>query len=341
MTTRDSMPSPVDRRTFLGQSAAGLTALGATTADGAAPGRPKLRFGLNADPHLQGARQSGRARNFKRFVDQMHKFQPDFAIDLGDFGIQVAEGQTTQAMHDGQLAGLKHHLGVFSQLKCPRYHVMGNHDVGWLKGGEEKITAADLIGRGHPGEDITKQEFLATTGMPHRYFSCDHNGFHLIVLDGNNGPDASSPPRGKDGLVGGYWIDATQKAWLAGDLAKHRKKPKLVFCHEELHHTPETGSGQGGETPFLPVGKQNSYVDNGWEIRKLFAEDGRVLACFFGHKHRSRWTVYDGTHYLTMAATHYEASFAAITIADTFEIQGFGKQRTYRFPLPKWLQAAS
>ena len=148
MTTRNPMPSPVDRRTFLGQSAAGLTALGTTTAVGVAPGRPKLRFGLNADPHLQGARQSGRARNFKRFVDQMQKFQPDFAIDLGDFGIQVAEGQTTQEMHDGQLAGLKHHLGVFSQLKCPRYHVMGNHDVGWLKGGEEKITASSDRGAG-------------------------------------------------------------------------------------------------------------------------------------------------------------------------------------------------
>ncbi|GIS59025.1 MAG: hypothetical protein CM1200mP2_12500 [Planctomycetaceae bacterium] len=95
----------------------------------------------------------------------MKTFQPEFAVDLGDFGIQVSEGQTTQEMHDGQIAGLKYHLDVFSQLKCPRYHVMGNHDVGWLKGGDEKITARPdrtLASR----EDITKQEFLAITKMP-------------------------------------------------------------------------------------------------------------------------------------------------------------------------------
>jgi len=340
MTTRRCTLPPVDRRTFLGQSAAGLAVLGSASSAEAAAQKPMLRFGLNADPHLQGARPSGRATNFRRFVNRMKTFQPEFAVDLGDFGIQVSEGQTTQAMHDGQVAGLKYHLDVFSQLKCPRYHVMGNHDVGWLKGGEEKITPADLIGRSHPGEDITKQEFLAITKMPHRYFSVDHNGFHLIVLDANNAADESSPPKGKDGLAGGYWIDATQKTWLAGDLKKNRKKPKLVFCHEELHHTPKTGSGQGGDTPFPPVGKQNSYVDNGWEIRKLFAEDGRVLACFFGHKHRSRWTVYDDTNYLTMAATHFQASFAEITIADTLDIKGYGGQRSYRLPLPKWLTGA-
>jgi hypothetical protein len=87
--------------------------------------------------------------------------------------------------------------------------------------------------------------------------------------------DKSSPPRGKDGLVDGYWIDATQKEWLAEDLKKNQQKPKIVFCHEELHHTPVGGSGQGGDTPFVAVGKQASYIDNGWEIRKLFAEDGQ------------------------------------------------------------------
>ena len=325
----------------MGQGVASLALTGAASAQASTTKRPSLRFGLNADPHLQGGVPAGRAIKFQRFVDQMQKFQPELAIDLGDFGIQIAEGQTTRAMHDGQLASLKHHAGVFAKLKCPRYHVMGNHDVGWLKGGEEKITAADLIGRGHPGEDITKQEFLDVTRMPHRYFSVDHNGFHLIILDANNGPDESSPKKGRDGLVGSYWIDAAQKIWLDKDLQKHRQKPKLVFCHEELHHTPLAGSGQGGDTPFQPVGKQHSYVDNGWEIRKMFAQDGRVLACFFGHKHRSRWTVYDGTHYFTMAATHFESSFSAITIDKTFKIQGFGGQRSYELPLPKWLSKPS
>ena len=325
----------IERRDFIVQSAAALAVSGASTSFGAENKTGSLKFGLNADPHLLGRRARGNEANFQTFVDQMKQFQPDFAIDLGDFGCQVAEGQTTKEMHDGQLEALKHHIGVFAQLKCPRYHVIGNHDVGWLKGGDEEITAADLIGRGHPGEDITKGEFLEATKMPHRYYSFDVRGVHFIVLDGNNAPD-NSAPRGKDGIVGAYWVDTTQREWLAKDLAKNRQKAKIVFCHEELHHTPERGSGQGGDTPFAASGKQTSYVDNGWQIRKLFAEDGRVLACFFGHKHRNRWTVYDDTNYITMAATHWKCSFAEVTIDDTLSIRGFGGQRSYELALPKW-----
>ena len=324
----------LNRREFVARSTASLALGGTATAFGVERRPDTVRFGLNADPHLLGRRAKGNEANFKQFVDQMQRFKPDFAIDLGDFGCQISEGQTTQEMHDGQLAALRHHVSVFGQLKCPRYHVIGNHDVGWLQGGDEKITPDDLIGHGHAGEDITKQEFLEATQTPHRYYSFDIRGIHFMVLDGNNQPD-DSVPRGKDGVVGGYWIDATQKKWLAKDLAQNPKKPKIVFCHEELHHTPERGSGQGGETPFAPVGKQGSYIDNGWEIRKLFAEDGHVLACFFGHKHRNRWTVYDQTHYITMAATHWKCSFAEVTIANTLNIKGFGGQRSYELPLPK------
>jgi len=295
-------------------------------------GPVRLRFGLNADPHLLGRRTAGNEANFLGFVKAMKTWRPDFAIDLGDFGCQIAEGTTTQAMHDGQLEALKHHVSVFSQVPCPRYHVIGNHDVGWIRGGEEKITARDLVGRGHAGEDITKQEFLAATGTPHRYYSFDVNGIHVIVLDGNNAADSAAPKKGHDGVEGGYYVDVTQQQWLRKTLARNRSKSKLVFCHEELHHTPVEGSGEGGEVPFPAVGKETSYVDNGWQIRQLFAADGKVMACFFGHKHRSRWTVYGGTHYITMAATHWKASFARVTIADRLLIEGVGGQKSYHLP---------
>jgi len=307
--------------------------LSTVVASQVAAGPVRLRFGLNADPHLLGRRTAGNEANFLGFVKDMVKWRPDFAIDLGDFGCQVAEGTTTEAMHDGQLSALKHHVKVFSQVPCPRYHVIGNHDVGWIRGGEEKITAKDLIGRGHPGEDITKDEFLAATGTVHRYYSIDVNGIHVIVLDANNAPDKEAPKKGHDGVEGGYYVDAVQQRWLRKTLAENRAKPKLVFCHEELHHTPVEGSGEGGDRPFPAVGKEGSYVDNGWQIRQLFAEDGKVMACFFGHKHRSRWTVYGGTHYLTMAATHYQASFARVTVADHLLIEGFGAQKSYQLPL--------
>ena len=325
----------LSRRGFLAANAVGYC-IGATASQpvvGEERGKVRLRMGVNADPHLLGRRSPGNEANFLVFVEEMKRWKPDFAIDLGDFGCQVAEGVTTQEMHDKQLEGLKHHVSVFRQLTCPRYHVIGNHDVGWLKGGDETITPADLIGTTHAGEDITKQEFLEATGTSHRYYSFDAGGIHVIVLDANNGPDENTAGRGRDGVVGGYFIDSGQKRWLKDNLAEHRELPKLVFCHEELHHTPVAGSSDGGDAPFPPVGKQTSYVDNGWQLRDMFAADGKVLACFFGHKHRSRWTMYSGTHYITMAATHYQASFASMTISDRLVIKGFGGQKDYNLPL--------
>ena len=287
-------------------------------------------------PTLNGRKTPQNEANFQEFVDQTKKFDPDFAIDLGDFGCQIASGQTTKEMHDGQLEALQHHVGIFGQLQCPRYHVMGNHDVGWLQGGDERIGPENLIGQDHFGEDITKQEFINATDIPNRYYAFDVRGFHFIVLDGNNRPDASAAVRGRDGVIGAYWIDDEQRKWLTEDLIKNQQKPKIVFCHEELHHTPSEGSGEGGDAPFAPVGKQHSYVDNGWEIRSLFTNDGHVVACFFGHNHRNRWTMYAGTHYITLAATHWERSFAMVTISDRLNIRGFGGQRSYDLALPDW-----
>ena len=338
--TKNGLATFISRRTLLKALpvAAAIQCSGQQTGSLlAAPQEPtgtvRLRFGLNADPHLLGRRAAGNEANFLGFVKEMVKWRPDFAIDLGDFGCQIAEGTTTQEMHDGQLEALKHHAKVFSQVPCPRYHVIGNHDVGWIRGGEEKITAKDLIGRGHAGEDITKEEFLQATSTPHRYYSFDTNGIHVIVLDANNAADSAAPKKGHDGVEGGYYVDVTQQRWLRETLARNRARPKIVFCHEELHHTPVEGSGEGGEVPFPAVGKETSYVDNGWQIRQLFAADGKVMACFFGHKHRSRWTVYRGTHYITMAATHWKASFARVTIADRLLIEGVGGQKSYHLPL--------
>ena len=298
-----------------------------------------VRFGITADCHLLGRATPANEARLKAYVKAMAAWKPDFVVDLGDFACQAGAGpkdySSTPALHDAQLAGLAHHWGVLASLPCPAYIAMGNHCVGWIKGGDEKTTAQDLCARGHAGEDITKDEFLAVTRMPHRYYSFDVKGVHVIVLDGNNAADSTAPPRGHDGVRGGYFIDGTQKAWLARDLAASREKLKVVFCHEELHHTPPEGSGEGGDVPFPPVGKEGSYVDNGWQIREMLARDGRVAACFSGHKHRNRWVVYGGVSYITLAALHWGGSYAKVTISDKLSIEGVGRQRCHAIPLPK------
>ena len=304
------------------------------------PDARPVRFGVTADAHLLARRTPPHEAFLEAFVEAMGRWKPDFVVDLGDFACQAGEGQTTPELHDAQLSGLRHHWKTLSRVPCPAYLVMGNHDVGWIRGGGEAIAPEDLVKRPHGGEDITKKEHLEVTKLPGRYYSFDVRACHFIVLDADNARDEKAPEPGRDGLPGAYYVDAAQKAWLAKDLARNREKIKVVFSHQELHHTPVEGSGEGGDVPFPRVGKEPTYVDNGWEIRKLLASDGRVAACLAGHKHRNRWTVYGGVHYITMAATHWKGSYAKVTIGDELRIEGHAGQRSYAIRLAGTLRPA-
>ena len=336
----------ITRRDFMRFGAAVGLAVGLGSP---APGEeesPSVRFGITADCHILGA--GGNRAALQEFVDDMKQWKPDFVVDVGDFACQAGSGQTTPALHDSQLEGLRRSWAVLSGAPCPAYIAMGNHCVGWLKGGDEKITPDDLYAGGHGGEDITKDEFLAVTKMPHRYYSFDAKGYHFIVLDPNNWWNVELKGDFKDehvqavlghdgitdGVVGGYFVDKAQRQWLAKDLAANRDKIKVVFSHEELHHTPVEG-GEGGDVPFPPSGKQTSFTGNGWQVRELLKADGKVLVCFAGHKHRNRWTVHGGTNYITLAATHWGGSYAKVTVSQRLKIEGHGNQRNYESPFPK------
>jgi hypothetical protein len=291
----------------------------------------EVKFGITADDHIEPGASTSK---IAPFFNSMKSWHPAFAIDLGDFAVH--------GTHDEQLGELGTLWGVYkSNVPAPVYDVLGNHDAGWLKGGDEIITAADLAAGDHHGGAFTKAEARGVTGMPNRYYSFDLNGFHFIVLDGNNYPvdqaPPGAPPTGHDGVVGMYYLDPGQLTWLAADLAANRSKQKVVFAHQELHHTPPEGSGDGGDVPFKPLTphKETSYIDNGWQARELFKRDGRVIACFAGHQHVSRWTVYGNTNYFTLAANHLSSAYTKVTIsADILRIEGVGQQKSYQISLP-------
>jgi len=334
------MAGHLDRRDFMRAGAVGLAGVFCGRTFGQEK-RPAVRFGITADCHILG--RDGNRSALAQFVEAMKRWKPDFVVDVGDFACQAGTGQTTPALHDSQLEGLRCSWALLAESPCPAYIAMGNHCVGWLTGGDEKITPDDLYANSHSGEDITKDEFLAVTKMPHRYYSFDAKGFHFIVLDPNNtgslvlkeaglSPEEIKAVLSHDGALGAYCIDRAQLEWLAKDLAANRQKTKIVFSHQELHFTAAAG-GEGGDVPFPQYGKLTSYCGNGWQARKLFKEDGRVLACFAGHKHQNRWTVRGGTNYITLAALHVKRSYAKVTLSDRLQIEGYAKQRGYELPL--------
>ncbi len=85
------------------------------------------------------------------FIDSMKIAQPDFIVELGDFGIP-----------DERYAP---YFGIWNSFPGPKYHIIGNHE---MDGG------------------TTMEEALAYRKMENSYYSFSQNGFLFIVLDGND-----------------------------------------------------------------------------------------------------------------------------------------------------------
>jgi len=200
----------VSRREFL-RIGAGLIAAGAGARSlvGARKGRDGIVIGVFTDSHYAD-RQRGGNRFYRdssaklgKFVAEMNKAKPDFAIVLGDY---VDKGRTLQA----EMAYLKHIEGVFSKFKGPRHHVIGNHDVATL----------------------TKAQFVAGTGMPAPNYSFDSGPIHCIVLDANYRKDLKPYNAGNFNWTQTY-VPPDELKWLASDLKKAAGKT-VIFIHQPL-----------------------------------------------------------------------------------------------------------
>jgi len=112
-----------------------------------------VTFGICADVHLPTMHDS--EYRITTFIENMKAAQPDFIIELGDFGIP----------HEKY-----HHLfDIWNAYPGKKYHVIGNHEM-------------------DGGTSMT--EALNYRKMPSSYYKFNKNGFLFIVLDGN---DKKSP----------------------------------------------------------------------------------------------------------------------------------------------------
>lgn len=111
-----------------------------------------VTFGLCTDVHIPTMHDS--EYRLTTFVEAMKKENPDFIIELGDFGIPKPEFQKA--------------FDIWNSFPGEKYHVIGNHE---MDGGTSKEIA------------------LEYRNMSSGYYSFDKKGFHFIVLDGNDKKD--------------------------------------------------------------------------------------------------------------------------------------------------------
>ena len=133
------------------------------------------------------------------------------------------------------------------------------------------------------GERFKREYTVEHLDMASRYYSFDMEGFHFIVLAGN---DMKDPPQ--EGYA--RYVGEEQRAWLKQDLAK-AVSPVIVFSHQSIEDP-------GG-------------IENAAEVRQILEEANRqagqkkVIASFSGHHHIDFDREINGIHYIQINSMSY------------------------------------
>ena len=208
-----------------------------------------VKFGVITDVHQDVMHDAG--SRLRMFIDEMNVKETDFIIQLGDFCRPYDYNEEF--------------LSLFNRHEGPEYHVIGNHE---MDGGFSRDSVVKFL------------------GMENNYYSYDQNGFHFIVLDGN---DKNPDPNGASGYS--RYIGQEQFNWLKKDL-EATDYQTVIFSH------------QGLQGVFS--------VENADEIRALLEDVNRVagfqkvIASFNGHSHADTVFRINNIYYIEVNSASYE-----------------------------------
>lgn len=137
------------------------------------------------------------------------------------------------------------------------YSCLGNHDMWWVAPSKED-------------EMYGKDYVVKRLGIENRYYSFDKNGWHFIVLDGNNS---------------GTKLDDDQVQWLKKDLDALAPNTPTVL----MSHYPALGVG-----PHFVGGMHGDFK----ELKTIFwKHNDKVKAFLSGHNHLDDYATYNGVQY--------------------------------------------
>jgi predicted phosphodiesterase len=232
----------------------------------------KVRFGICADIH-KDIMHDADAR-LKTFINEASHKDLDFIIELGDFC----------RPYDYNLYFLK----IWNIFPGEKYHVIGNHE---RDGG------------------FSKEQVVEYMNSPARYYSFNKNGYHFIVLDGNDlNPSPDKAP--------GYprFIGEEQKNWLINDL-KSTNSPVILFSHQSL---------------------ENDGIENREQIRSILESENqsagfkKVIACFSGHHHTDYAKDINGINYIEINSMSYQ------WVGEKYQVVRFSKEIDNKYPSIKY-----
>ena len=174
-----------------------------------------MRFAIIADIHIGDYRPfKGVYRKvtpcaetlLKDFVQKMNKsFKPDFVVQGGDIIEEIN--------HTADLENYKKGLVILSKLKCPVYHLVGNHDLKYLR-----------------IEDVKR-----LLGYKNLYFYIDCNNLRLVFLFPKKYPNKEIK------------LSPSQIKWLKKIINTNKKI--IIFSHYSLIPVNTRGNFWFSECP--------------------------------------------------------------------------------------------
>ncbi|MDZ4773272.1 MAG: LamG-like jellyroll fold domain-containing protein [Planctomycetota bacterium] len=193
-------------------------------------------------------------------VADVNLLAPDLVMTVGDL---------VQGYNDTPewLVEATEYKATMSQLACPWFPVVGNHDIYW---------------RGKGAAPKGQHEANFETHFGPLWYAFEHKNSLFIALDSDEGDPATGKYTFND--PAGQRVSEEQFAWLTETL-KHAKAAENVFVF--LHH---------------PRWLRGNYGDDWDRVHSALVAHGKVKAVFAGHIHRMRWDgVKDGIEYFTLA----------------------------------------
>lgn len=243
----------INRKSFLKIGGLGITGLLlnpalASAKAGTDKASQSIKFGVITDLHYDLMHDS--EKRAAAFIAAMKQEKPDFIIQLGDFCMPKPQNKPL--------------MDIWNSFEGDKYHVLGNHDT---DGG------------------YTKEQTLAFWSAERPYYSFNKNGFHFVILDGNEKSETTE--------IAGYprTIAKKQLEWLRDDLQKTSLRT-VIFCHQGLENT------LGG-------------LDNGMEVRYLLEQINekagfkKVILVLTGHHHMNYHNEINGIHYVQINSASY------------------------------------
>ena len=274
---------------------------------------PLYTFGVIADvqyadqPNAGARHYRSSLQSLKACVAALNRQDLDFVVQLGDF---IDRGTTS----------FDTVLPVWQQLRARRFHVIGNHDLPFLR--TQTMLKLGLEQSYYDFAVGERWRFVVVDGMDislHGYPK-EHDKRRQAIAR----LKALKDRKARNAVIWNGGVGKQQLAWIESVLqdAADKQQRVVLFCHFPVH-------SEAGDASLL--------LWNHQEITEALDRYPCVVGWFNGHHHSGGYAMVDGVHHVTFMGMVEAPERNAYATVDVYEsrlvVNGVGKQPSHTLKL--------